>query len=70
MKVVFSNTLEEYRKGYKVVVRPIINILLNLDKKLDERSKMGVFMVYAQYCTLFDSTNFLKITSIIFINVI
>jgi hypothetical protein len=44
--------------------------LLNLDKKLDERSKMGVFMVYAQYCTLFDSTNFFKITSIIFINVI
>jgi hypothetical protein len=24
MKVVFSNTLEEYIKGYKVVVRPTI----------------------------------------------
>ncbi len=57
MKVVFSKKLEEYKKGNKIVVESTINILLNLDKKLDERSKMGVLMVYAQYCTLFDLTN-------------
>jgi hypothetical protein len=58
MKVVFSKKLEEYKKGNKIVVESTINILLNLDKKLDERSKTGVLMVYVQYCTIFYLTFF------------
>jgi hypothetical protein len=44
-----SNILKEYRKGNKVIVDStmanFVEILLNLDKKLDDKSIMGVLSV-------------------------
>lgn len=48
-----SNILKEYRKGNKAIidstVANFVEILLNLDKKLDDKSIMGVLSICSKY---------------------
>jgi hypothetical protein len=53
-----SNILKEYRKGNKLVfdstAKSFVQVLLNLDEKLDDKSIMATLMVCAFYSTYFN----------------
>jgi len=65
------NILKEYRKGNKLVVDSImtnlVDILLSLDEKLDDKSMMRILTVCAYYHTLLVLAKCVQVTLFMFI---
>jgi hypothetical protein len=65
------NILKEYQKGNKLVVDSIttnfVDILLNLDEKLDDKSMIVILTVCAYYHTLLVLAKCVQVTLFMFI---
>jgi len=57
IKFFFSKILKEYQTGNKMLANStstnIVEILLSLDERLDDKSIMGVLTVCEYHCTIF-----------------